>query len=346
MWHDLTNQTIGLGFNREETDNSQDFFVHIFEADDVTKPVFLRLQKLIQWAFCVIAWLIILVGSYFKYILYKYLFEQYKLKELSPINILIISASAVQHVSIVLFVLGITLVVIGDASLEYIGQWFCVPTKLFIAFDIYYSYIAGLGLSIYRILYIKHDCWVKYKIGERNLLYVILLGGLFLAAFAVLVVNTHDYEEVARETCMTFPRRLMLQLLDAYEQSRGNASIYAWFANVRIALATVCFSMTITEITIYFVFFYHLYKHDNNERLGRLLEPKVIKLRNKNNAITFFGQFCSFVFEVSFGIATICAQLGKAPWFVMILLRVGCFTTMSVVEVLTSNPLRTRVFKF
>ena len=159
-------------------------------------------------------------------------------------------------------------------------------------------------------------------------------------------MNTHDYGEVFRETCMPFPRRPVFQLLDEYEQSRGNASIYAWFANVRIAVITVLLSMTITEITVYFVFFYHLYKHDNNERLVRLLEPKVIKLRNKTNAITFFGQFCSFVFEVSFGIATICAQLGKAPWFAMILLRVGCFTTMSVVEVVTSNPLRPRVFKF
>ena len=165
MWHGLKNQTIGLGFIDEQTHNRHDFFIQILEADDVTKPVFLNLQKSVQWIICVIAWLIILVGTYFKCILYAYLFEQYKLKQLTPINILIIAASSIQHVGAVLFVLWATLVVIGDASPEYIGQWFCVPVKLFITFEIYYSYIAGLGLSIYRILYIKHDYWLKYKIG-------------------------------------------------------------------------------------------------------------------------------------------------------------------------------------
>ena len=114
----------------------------------------------------------------------------------------------IQHVSSVGFVLGITLKASGDTSLEYIGQWFCVPANLFIHFDICYSYIAGLGLAIYRILYIKHDHWVKYNIGERTLLCIILFGGLFLAASCVFVYNIHDYATLSLFSTGNFPNQL------------------------------------------------------------------------------------------------------------------------------------------
>ena len=87
-------------------------------------------------------------------------------------------------------------------------------------------------------------------------------------------------------------------------------------------------------------------KHDNNERLRRLLEINVIKRRNRRNAITFFGQFCSFAFEFSFGIAILCAVKGHAPWIAVFILKALSFTSMSIVEVLTSSSLRPRIFKF
>ena len=344
MWKDLENQTIGLGFNNDRIENNYDFYIHILQADDGTISSFLRLQKQTQWLVFGICWLIILVGLYFRHILFTFLFEQYKLKELTPINVLIIVASTIQYVAIIFSTLSGTIIVWNDSTLENIGPWLWVTTKLLVSFDIYYSYIAGLGLSTFRILYIKHNYWVKYKIGERSLLNIILFGGLFVAAFLVLLLNIDAYAEILNELCVS-PRSMILQILDEYEQSRGNTSIYSYWRNVRIIVALVIISMTITEITMYFIFFYQLYQHDNQERLRRLLGPKVIKLRNRTNAITFFGQFCSFTFEISVGIALIYAHMGRAPFIVTYFLRVSCFTTMSVVEVLTSNSLRPRIFK-
>ena len=147
---------------------------------------------------------------------------------------------------------------------------------------------------------------------------------------------------------MAFPTLPILRLLDDYEQSRGNHSIFSQWRDYRIIICVVMVLLTIAEITIYVIFFHHMYVHDNQERLRRLLEPGVIKLRNRTNAITFFGQFCSFVFEFSIGILTICGVKGLfiEAWGLVFVLKVTCFTCMSMVEVLTSSTLRPRIFKF
>ena len=161
----------------------------------------------------------------------------------------------------------------------------------------------------------------------------------------VLLWSSHDYEQLLRETCMAFPRHQLLQILDDYEQSRGNASIISYFRNVRIMSGFVLMSPTIAEIIIYFIFFHYIYIHGNGERLRRLLEPTVIKLRNRTNAITFFGQFCSFVFELSSAIFIICALKGWGEaWGVIFVLKLTCFTSISMIEVFTSGTLRPRLF--
>ena len=174
-----------------------------------------------------------------------------------------------------------------------------------------------------------------------------------MAVLFVLLWSSHDYEQLFRETCMAVPRHQLLQILDDYEQSRGNGSILSYLHNVRIIFGTVMVAMTIAEITIYFVFFYHMYQDDNHGRISRLLEPHSIKLRNKNNAITFFGQFCSFMFELSFGIVIVWISAKQNSYertdplyLLMFVLKTVCFTSMSAVEVLTSSQLRPRIFKW
>ena len=145
---------------------------------------------------------------------------------------------------------------------------------------------------------------------------------------------------------MAFPSLHILQFLDEYEQSRGNTSIHSHWQLTNINIAVAMVSMTTAEITIYVIFFHHMYIQDNQESLRRLLEPTVIKLRNRRNAISFFGQFCSFTFEFSSDILMGGALKGWGEaWGVVFLLRVICFTSTSTVEVLTSSSLRPRLFK-
>ena len=108
--------------------------------------------------------------------------------------------------------------------------------------------------------------------------------------------------------------------------------------------------VTISELSIYIILFRFMYLHDNSERLRRLLEPTVIRQRNKTNAITFFGQFCSFLLEVSIWMVFIFAMLIGGKYSVSLLaavsiLRTISFTCMTIIEVITSSSLRSRMYE-
>ena len=132
-------------------------------------------------------------------------------------------------------------------------------------------------------------------------------------------------------------------LEDEYELSRGNASIYFHWIQCRRILFIILISATVSELIIYIIFFHHMYKHDNNGRLRILLGSKVIRRRNQRNAITFFGQFCSFAFEIGLNLLMISAVEGNASWGVVILLKMVAFTSMAIIEDLTNASLRRRV---
>ena len=150
--------------------------------------------------------------------------------------------------------------------------------------------------------------------------------------------------------CHTPANFNIFKILDEYEQGKGKSSIYQYFIYPRIASGGIMLLVTISELSIYIVLFRFMYLHDNNERLRRLLEPNVIRQRNKTNAITFFGQFCSFLFEISIWILFIFAMLigGKNSVGLLAafsILKTISFTCMTVIEVMTSSSLRSKMHK-
>ena len=57
--------------------------------------------------------------------------------------------------------------------------------------------------------------------------------------------------------------------------------------------------MVVTEITIYIIFFHHMYKHDNGNILRRVyLNPASQDVEIKQTCDQFFGQFCSFILRL------------------------------------------------
>ena len=141
----------------------------------------------------------------------------------------------------------------------------------------------------------------------------------------------------------------LFRMLDEYEQGKGGSPIYEYFIYPRIAIGGIMLFMTISEIIIYIIFFRFIYLHDNTERLRALLEPNVIRKRNKTNAITFFGQFCSFLFEVSiwilFTFAMLVGNVSVVLLAVFSILRTISFTCMTIIEVMTSNSLRVFMYE-
>ena len=55
--------------------------------------------------------------------------------------------------------------------------------------------------------------------------------------------------------------------------------------------------LTLIEITCYVIIFHHIHHHNNN--IGAVvLSEKIIKHRNRTNAISFFGQFLAWVMRI------------------------------------------------
>ena len=342
----MENQTINLGNVHGENVYYNDYVIHVLSAVVVIIPGYVSFSKNVQWSFCVyFGWLHVLITSYLRCTVYKYLFDQYKMKELSPINILTLVVYIFQHLHVVVFQVHDTIIVLSNSPLrDVIGAWICTPLRLFFLFEMVYSVIGGLGIAIYRILLIKRDKLVRHIIGDKNLLYITLFSGILISFCLANLFHFGGEQPI----CMMMPKRDVLQIVDAYEQSIGNITMQQHLLLVRTAIFIILFTLTSAEITIYIIFFYHIYKYDNNERLRRLLGANAIKHRNRKNALTFFSQFCSFVLEVSF--VTTCifsfwvgSSNNQAYFFCANLKKITLSGTV-IIEVLTSSNLRRKVF--
>ena len=63
-----------------------------------------------------------------------------------------------------------------------------------------------------------------------------------------------------------------------------------------LAIFSIC---NIIELVCYLVLFHYIYHH--NKSIGAIvLRPELIHQRNRKNAITMVGQFCSWILELSY----------------------------------------------
>ena len=256
MIHDIVKDTVQLG-----TDNNYNLIIEILDAHSINIVPVLKLDKYIQWIILGFCWLFLLIGTYFRYLLYSFLYGSYRDKANKPMDTLILVLTLMQHISIASFVIGLTLIFSYEEKLlETVGEWYCTIIVIIYQFDFCYSYIGSLGLSLFRILYIKHDVWLKYDFGQTKTQFIILFGGLSLSTIFVTVYNIRDYWIIQRKNCIAMPEMINLgQFLDEYEQSRGK---FTTFSHVITRLRIVflgLMAMALAEIIIYCVYFHHMY---------------------------------------------------------------------------------------
>ena len=356
MSYIVRNKTVVIGNISPMKVNVETLFMHILEGRNSMTPLILRSVPKVAWIFCVLAWIFIFIASFFRYILYSYLCRKYKEKRLTSIDVLILVQSIIQHVANVSRISFFTLLLSEEASTEYwdwkmgsTGKVFCILSETTVNVESCYSCIGSLGIAIFRMMYIKFNTFVTDIIGATNLLMIILFGGLGLTGLFVSALFVSDYENLIQEHCHIPQNLNLFTILDEYEQGKGGSSIYEYFIYPRIAIGGILVLMTISEIVIYIIIFRFMYLHDNTKMLRALLEPQVIRKRNKTNAITFFGQFCSFLFEVScWMIFTFAMLVGKGSVLLLAvfsILRTIFFTCMTIIEVMTSSPLRSFLYE-
>ena len=350
----IVNNSVNLGIVNSGI-NSQ-LLVNILDANDSMRPFYLRAVGKYVWFVCGVGWMLAVMGSYFRYILYSFMFKKYRKHQLTPIDVLIFVSTSLQHLTNLMRMVFYTILISDGNNFEHwewqmkgVERYACSFFRFSVTFELYYNCVGSVGLSIYRILYIKHDSFVKYTFGERNLLFLILGGGILITTIMALSTCMNDYEQLLNDHCHFPANKDILVTLDEYQIAGGHASPYIHFSYPRITNGVIMVGMTFGEIFIYIAFFHFVYKHDNSDWLKKILDKKAIKKRNKTNAITFFGQFCSFLFELSYWILCLLAFLvGKKEgflWASASFLRFISFCVMAAIDVLVSSSLRPEIFK-
>ena len=331
-----------IGVNlADDSDNYKYFFVETFDLENFRPPK-LSLTLSQQWCLGVTIFLAMVIGTYFKSILYTCIFESSR----KPINILILTYSIICHGAQILGSLNYLLSIIYDDTIgTIVGRWYCGFWYRLLSFEICYMAAGNLGMALYRVLYIKHDQWVRYFVGEKLLLYIILVGGLAVTALMVTVQFNFEHRlKVVTDLCRA-PSAIELRILTEYRISRGIE--FATTSPFKFAIITMVLSMTIAQILCYVAIASYIYNHDNSATTRRILSAGVIRERNRTNAITLFGQLCTFLLQmVMYGIIfVIKASTNWRPQIVaaIIPIKIGFFAIISLVEIITSPSLKKRL---
>ena len=352
--------SINLGFEAEGINNALNNIVTAIETESIIQPKLLNHSYVLQYFLLGAYWIFFAIGSYFRLILYRYFYDQYKQRSIKTIDRLILVLTILHHLAMFFAATDITLRVLniqwlGESTFGYAA---CIFKLHFYKIETTYQHIGSLCLASYRFLYIKKGFFVKDVVGEENMANIMLFLGIGISTSMIGVPRMLDqgWSHLELEPCLnTAQIHHALEFLDGYEQSKG---LISSLENWKIAYGVtfmIYILATISEMCLYILFFHFMYKNDNNERLARLLDPGVIRQRNKSNAITFFGQFCSFVLEIIGELLFLVAVAKSAPeeddggsdlYIYAFLCRPATFLAMSVIDIVTSSTLRSRMSMF
>ena len=288
----------------------------------------------------------IFIGSYFKFVLYKGIFTSSKQNPgmmHRPINILVLISAFIHHATHFIGCIHFILILTIQDPLEFVfGPSYCLSLAAIGEFGIFYLGVGSFGISLYRIMYIRLERIVKYRIGETNLL-------LFIACFSIgicsLITFLHMIEEssrrVAKNSCNGLSPEQAQIYLD-YQLSNGELfTITTVYQKIALFL-TMTFQ--ICEFIIYLYFFIWRYRQDNGS-IVQLLDPRETRKRNENNVVTFLGQFYGFVVELTFiGVIFLLTHVPSSfSHFVKSIAIISHFLNfgiLSAVDVMTSPSLR------
>ena len=218
-----------------------------------------------------------------------------------PINILIVTSAVIHHLTHLWAGISHGMILMMDISMsDAVGDTFCKITYIVGVYGLMYLSVGSFGISLYRMIYIKREHWIKHVIGEKRLLGIILLFSLLFCGMMVYLeyIETHN-ERVFLNVCYGSSSSDTQIMID-YELSRG-AQLLTTTVLRKITLI-VLISLQGIELGIYVWFFHTRYKKDNG-KIKDLLTQENIKDRNIQNVTTFVGQFYGFIVEYAFLLA-------------------------------------------
>ena len=288
----------------------------------------------------------LLIGSYFKVIMYSYVFTTNRKNRgwmHRPINVITVTSAIIHHITHVSVGIWYVVILLSEKPLgNSIGVHYCQVMGVVGVYGLVYLSVGSLGISVYRILYITQEYWVKYVIGERLLLALVLSFGIICCGLLVFLFMLESSSHRTYMNMCTGFSVTQTQILMEYALSRGNQLLTTTY--LQSTTIVICIAIQTIEFSIYIWVFYIRYKNDNGN-IRNLLTQAVIRERNIKNVVTFLGQFYVFIMEYAFLISilvlTYFADEHTHHFKALVgMLKFIDFGLLSAVEVVSSPALR------
>lgn len=298
----------------------------------------------VKFPFASLMFISLAIGSYFKFIMYQFMYINQKDCMHRPINVLTLTSAIIHHATHISSGSWHALVCIINTPLgTFVGDDVCWFMMVVGVYGIVYLTVGSFGIAVYRTLYIRHECWVKYTIGERVLLLIVLFLSIGVSG---LICFLYVFEDNAHRTGFNMCTGLSVtqtELLMNYDISRGYEQVTTTYLGKLTTLSCIAFQMI--EFTIYLWFFYHRYRNDNGN-IAMLMKQEDVQKRNAKNAGTFLGQFYGFIVEYSFLVSILTIHIFYADEDfqhirgLVVMAKFMDFGLLSAIEVYSSPVLR------
>ena len=287
----------------------------------------------------------IFVGTYFKYALYQYMYDNRKEIRTKPIDFLILIQALIDHFGCIWITLTYTIGLTFNITFSNVfGDIWCQVTYYTGLFQVVYRPIASLGIAILRLFYIKCTYLIRNIAFRIRLMITVLISGVVFAAILAVVFGSGNGPASRKQVMWNF----CTGTSTGFRENVHNYSVLRGGTVPRSELMTkmvvgIGIAAVVGELVCYILFFRHLYSHDEE-----LLKKKVIKVsearkRHRRNSSTFIGQFHVFLVRCAIGILIAYTLTENASehsrWWTAICL-LSEFGILSVVEVMTSYGLR------
>ena len=150
----------------------------------------------------------LLLGTYFKMILYKFFwcFRHDKDFNRRPINVLILLGAIFHHVTHLFIGLNFAVTLGFDVHLgDYLGERYCNVTQYVGVFGITYLITGNLIIAILRVIYINRGKWIRDQIDRVILVSIAVVVSISSALFLAIIFNIEkSSKRVVFNSCMGY----------------------------------------------------------------------------------------------------------------------------------------------
>ena len=288
------------------------------------------------------------VGSYFKFALYRHMYDVGKEILNRPIDLLLLVSALIDHMCCLLMVANFSIGLSLDINLsDYLGVTWCYMHFSVAVFGASYRTFGSFGVAILRLIYIKFPYLVRETKSRTKYTLLVLLNCLLVCTLTTIGFGLGNGKQSRKQVQWNFcvgRSEAFREIMHDYSLTRGLTSPQSEFIPHFIVWSA--FLAILTEFFCYVVFFHHLYSHDKEMVRKKILPDVEIRRRHHKNAITFLGQFYGFLVElvrVSLLIYSMSPNSDVTYRFVVAMSIWIEFGILSIVEVMTSQGLRSKL---